>query len=348
MPRTGKGPRLYFRRDQGVWIIRDGTRQVRTGCIESDVRGAEKALQRYISGKHEPAGSSRPDEVTLVDVLLLYARDRKATLARPRELGYHIDALTPFWGLRKVSEIRGETCRAYVKRRTTPSMARHELETLRAAVNHYHAEMGLDVVPKFTLPEKGAPRERWLTRSEVARLLQVCRRSKRLRHIARVILIGVYTGTRCGAILKLQWMPNTTGGYVDLEKGVMYRRAPSAKRTKKRQPPVRIPSKLLGHMKRWHKLDRSDTSEKRVSHLIHYNARPVVQLRNSWPTVRKAAGLGNDVVIHSLRHTAATWRMLNGADMWQTAGFLGMTYKTLEETYGHHHVDYQKDAAEAL
>ncbi len=54
-----------------------------------------------------------------------------------------------------------------------------------------------------------------------------------------------------------------------------------------------------------------------------------------------------------LRHTfcailAQTWLMQAGADLWDAAGFLGMTVKQLEETYGHHHPDYQREAAEAL
>ena len=36
--------------------------------------------------------------------------------------------------------------------------------------------------------------------------------------------------------------------------------------------------------------------------------------------------------------------MQNGTDPWQAAGYLGMSLKTLLETYGHHHPDHLKDA----
>src|SRR5438874_9611872 len=49
--------------------------------------------------------------------------------------------------------------------------ARRRLEDLRAAVNAYHAEHTLSVVPKITLPPKSEGRHRWLTRNEAARLL---------------------------------------------------------------------------------------------------------------------------------------------------------------------------------
>jgi len=47
------------------------------------------------------------------------------------------------------------------------------------------------------------------------------------------------------------------------------------------------------------------------------------------------AGLGDDVLRHSLHHTAATWLMQAGVDMWEAAGWLGMTVEQLEANYGH-------------
>ncbi|WP_346432156.1 hypothetical protein [Faunimonas pinastri] len=43
----------------------------------------------------------------------------------------------------------------------------------------------------------------------------------------------------------------------------------------------------------------------------------------------------------------ATWLMQAGVDLWDAAGSLGMTVAQLEATYGHHHVDLQKQSATA-
>jgi hypothetical protein len=40
--------------------------------------------------------------------------------------------------------------------------------------------------------------------------------------------------------------------------------------------------------------------------------------------------------------------MQSGTDLWQTAGFIGMTVETLEKNYGHHHPDHLADAARAM
>jgi hypothetical protein len=40
--------------------------------------------------------------------------------------------------------------------------------------------------------------------------------------------------------------------------------------------------------------------------------------------------------------------MQRGVPKWEAAGFLAMTEETLERVYGHHHPDYQRNAADAL
>jgi hypothetical protein len=40
--------------------------------------------------------------------------------------------------------------------------------------------------------------------------------------------------------------------------------------------------------------------------------------------------------------------MQAGTDMWQAAGYLGMTVEMLSERYGHHHPDHLADARKAF
>lgn len=277
----------------------------------------------------------------------VYAMERAPHTAKPKLIAEHIEFLAPWWGTRKVSEIKGATCRKYVESRKSVSLARRELETLRAAVNYFHKEYGLDPLPAFTMPEKATPRTRWLTRSEAARLLWKARHNK---HLARFILIGLYTGTRSGAILKLSWMPSTDGGHVDLERGVLFRLGEGQRETKKRQPPVKIPGRLLAHMRRWHAKDK-------VRYVINWNGSKVLSVKKAFRNACKEAKLGEfdkngkfktDISPHTLRHTCATWLMQGGCEKWDAAGFLGMTVDVLERVYGHHHPEFQSGATAAL
>ena len=72
------------------------------------------------------------------------------------------------------------------------------------------------------------------------------------------------------------------------------------------------------------------------------------KIRSAWEGILEDAGLDEDVVRHTLRHTAATWLMQQGTDLWEAAGWLGMTVEQLEENYGHHHPDFQNEAAQAF
>src|SRR5271168_2216711 len=73
-----------------------------------------------------------------------------------------------------------------------------------------------------------------------------------------------------------------------------------------------------------------------------------ISVRKGFSAAVEAADIGKHVTSHALRHTAATWLMQRGVDPWQAAGFLGMTVQTLEQVYGHHHPDFQREAAQGF
>lgn len=344
MPRPKKPPRLEIRSEGGkrVWVIRDGQRYKRTGCAEDNASGAHQALARYLTERFAPDTSIRhASKAEIATILGIYWRTHKDSVARPAELRSRLQRLEAFWGDKFASDVKGDACRQYVKERGARIAARRELETMRAAVNYYAREYGLDVTPKFTLPEDSQSRERWLTRSEAAKLLWAAYRSPFHKHLVRFILIGLYTGTRHKAILSLQWMPNTTGGWVDLEKGVLYRRGTGQRETKKRRPPSRIPPRLLAHLRRWEMVGRGSR------YIVQYDGRPIQRIEKAFRAVRKRAGLSDDVTPHCMRHSRCTWLLERGVPIWEVAGSLGMTVQMVESVYGHHAADFQRKAAEA-
>ncbi|TMK47920.1 MAG: hypothetical protein E6G70_13015 [Alphaproteobacteria bacterium] len=75
------------------------------------------------------------------------------------------------------------------------------------------------------------------------------------------------------------------------------------------------------------------TATKSVVNRIHDGQPLAGKIRSAWEGILQDAGLGEDVVRHSLRHTAATWLMQAGVDMWEAAGGLGMTVEQLEASY---------------
>lgn len=345
MPRRKLPPRLYLRRGRAPgWVIRDGPREVRTGYgpeyseLSDEV---QQAFADYLTARLErPAGPRTPEGLKVGEALAFYGKEHAPHTAAPRRIGECIRALAPFWGELPVSAVTGNTCRRYVKARgVKDGTARRELGTLRAALRYCETEGYLTAAPRVWLPEKPAGRERWLTRSEAARLLNAARRLSRGRHLARFILIALYTGTRKRAILSLQWQPNTDGGHVDLEHGVMYRQSQFSRRTKKRQTPVRLPRQLLAHLRRWQRASRQ--------HVVEYDGEPVREIRKAWAAAITAAGI-EPATPHCLKHSAVTWSMQRGGDMWAKASYFGTSRDTLERVYGHFHPDHQRSAVEAM
>jgi integrase len=106
------------------------------------------------------------------------------------------------------------------------------------------------------LPDAPEARERWLTRDEAAGLIRAAWRLRRdsgipgmpgrytSRHIARYILIALYTGSRNGDICGAALMPTIGRGYVDLDRGIFKRKPDNKRATSKRQPTVPIPPRL--------------------------------------------------------------------------------------------------------
>lgn len=251
-----------------------------------------------------------------------------------------------------------------------PATSARELAVLKAACGYCYRVGKLDRPIPVTLPRVGSRRERHLTRSEAAALLAAAlgfyhdgtrwRRAIEVRpnwrsysshhagiehaarlHLARFILLGIYTGTRHAAILKLQWLRNTSGGFVDLDAGVIHRRPAAAIETSKRRPPVPIPPRLLPHLKRWRRLT--------ARYVVEWRGAPLAGLiRTSWENARDRAGLSADVTPHVLRHTCATWLLQRGVSVYDVAGLLGCSEQVVRDTYGHHAQDHLRAAVAAF
>jgi integrase len=352
MPRQPSPPRLWKRPERrdnsgklthaSTWIILDGGRQISTGLDASDVIGAQKALADYINRKHTESITKGPrsaENISVSDVLHLYVRDVAPTHANPKAAFRVFKRLATFFGDKYLSQINGQLCREYAATRSAAYSPRRDLEELRAAINYHHREGLHDTVIKVWLPPKAQPRERWLTRNEVAKLVKAAYRfsepynRKRSKvHIARFILIAVYTGSRAGVIAQAALQKEIGRPYFDLDSGLFYRRPEGAAETRKRRPTIKVPPRLLVHLRRWKRLG--------ARYAVEWLGRPVQRVDESFRFLVEEVGLEGQVIPHTLRHTCATWLMRAGADPWQAAGFLGMTIVTLERTYGHHHPDH--------
>jgi integrase len=334
-----------------MWNIRDGQRTIGTGCVESDRREAERKLASYITGKHDPKATrsgGNPNAIKVADALSVYMTEKIAHTTRPRAGIAMIENLGAFFGEHTIGELNGALQREYVKQRGSQSAARRELETLGAAINYHIRDMvgGVQTLFRPVLPAESPARQRWLTRSEAARLIWAAWRKRcdhngedwgrhTSRHIARFILVGLYTGTRAGAICGAALIPTIGRGYVDLEAGHFVRLAYGKRETNKRQPPVDLPPRLLAHLRRWQRLGISRNA------IVEFHGKPVEKINNGWTAVVEAAGLATDikerkVIPHTLRHTSISWYLRSGVPIDRVSDYCGVSIHIIKKVYGHH------------
>ena len=359
MSNAAKPARLWLRdvRGKKLWYIRDDGRKITTGCGADDRAGAEERLAEYITARVKPRHDSGrdPAAITIAELLNIYQQDRGAKIASPQELGQRVTALLGFFGTKPVTALNKRLCRDYAVHRGSDHAARRQLEDLRAALGHAYEEkiLATDFRRDIELPPKAAARERWLTRSEAARLIRAAWRYREIQnfrgtnrktrqHVARFILVALYTGTRSAAVCGAAMGPAVGRGYVDVDQGVLYRRAPGSTETNKRQPPVRLPNRLLAHMRRW---KRRGISAKAV---VEFNGEPVLSVRKAFARCVAEAGLEGKVSPHTLRHTAITWALQNGASIWDVSGFFGVSPQVILRVYGHHCPERHKAVADAI
>jgi integrase len=366
MARHSKGAHLWLRpaRDRGergveraAWVIKDDGRQIATGCGSTERQEAERALADYIASKYEPARRERDiAEIPVADVISIYLDDVAPGQARPEKAAERCCRLLDFFGEMRLSEVNGSTCRAYAESRGSNGGARRDLQDFQAAINHSAKEGLHRALVRVALPPKGHARQRWLSRSELAKLVWTCWRAREvqngqptdkrpLRHLARALLLATYTGSRPGAVLNASWRQGPGLSWLDLDSGVFHRHADGKEQTNKRQPTVRLAPRLLAHLHRWKRLD--DAQARPQDYVITFRGAKVASVKTALNTACKLAGVDH-ATMYSLRHTTASWEVAKGRPTRMVADFLGTSEQMILNHYGHLAPGYQIEIAESI
>jgi integrase len=357
MSRPPEGPKLRpNKKRHGTWYIyftdaRTGrSRERSTGT--RDRTEAHQIFAAWLSERDDiPVwdGPRRASQAAISDVLDMYLEQHAAEhTASPETAAASVKALLSWWGERTCDFIKPETCRLYVKARTTQShvlssasnhiggddkmvrrpiavaTAGRELTTLRAALGYAHKNGHLLDRPFVELPQRPPGRDRWLTRSEAARLLWESRREPHARHhLPLFILLGLATGARPSALFELRWTQ------IDFDRDRIDFNQPGRRQTSKRRPIISIPRRLRWFLLRAHARASSP-------YVLSYAGHKLTRVKVAFKAARIRAGLGSDVLPYTLRHTAGTWLAQAGVDLWVIGGWLGHTQARTTELYAHH------------
>lgn len=351
--KRNKGIHVKFRSERGTWevveYIRGKLKRHSTG--HSSLEEAEEKLAEIIVSRTTP--QTNEQYITLGEIMAYYIQEHVPTLPNAATVLKCFDRLIPFWGDLKLSDIRKKTSFDYIKHReaefkkwqkenwkntTRPlkkETVRREIEQLQAAIGEAYRDNIISICPYVWKPERAKSRTRWLTKPEAAKLLNEALKYDRVRsYLPLFILIGLHTGARSEAILNLRWP------HVDFNSNRIdfsY----NDKAGNKKAANIPIPRRLRGHLLRA-RLRGTD-----LGYVVHNNQERIKSVKNSFSTVCNRAGL-EGVTPHTLRHTAASWRIQNGQSASKVANFLGhSTSQMVEQYYGHLAPDHLEDTANA-
>lgn len=365
MPKRNRGAYLKWIETRRCWYViwyQGGhIRKKSTGT--DDRAAAEQILSQHIIEKDQPVDIVSPTRRNIADVLAAYAEEHAVHTASPASTAFNIKALIPFWGHRTVADVRPVLCREYLQyRRETAKKAgksaadatvARELGVLGAAIRHDFKQGRLASPVPIWKPPPSAPKDRWLTREEVVRLLKTARTRQRMNsntgearthsfsrwHLSFFILMALYTAARKEALLTLTW------SQVDLERGLIDLNKVGDKVTNKRRAIVPIPNRLMTFLRIAKKRAPENCAN---AYVINYYGKSVLRIDQSFRRIVKDAGL-KDVTPHTLRHTAATWMAQANVPLWVISKYLGHTSsKTTERVYAHHNPTFLMEAKDAL
>ncbi len=294
-------------------------------ALGTNERGLAEARARDIwQQRHKPA-SERVE-----DLWPAYVADRKQVVARKDRFDSLWNALAPHFGHRLGRAINREDCRDYHKARKklgrTDGTIKTELEFLRACLRHrYGAE-----APALWLPPESAPRDRHLTRAELAQLLEAIDTP----HVRLFVILAVTTGARMSAILDLTW------DRVDLTRGLIDLNPAGRHITNKRRTVVPINSRARIALEEAAPAALSD-------YVIEFDGKQIASVRKA---IRAAAARAKvPCSPHVFRHTAGVWMAEADVPMQKIAQYLGHTStRVTERTYARYSPSFMRDASKAL
>jgi integrase len=357
-------PTLELRDGRYVAVWSENRRSKRKSMGSANRAVAEQRFAQWLllGGHRGGATDGGAKALTVAELWSVYdLRHVQVEMASPETAANSWKNLEKHFGALSVSEIDQTTVDDYEEKRLDgaigkPSVSgtvRRELVALRAMLNwHTHPERGKKRLleradlPAYSLPDDSPPRDRWLTTTEIAKLMEAAAPAdgERLSRGCRFLWLALETAARKQAILDLTW------DRVDFETGMIHYAMPGRKQTKKRRPSVPISARLLPVLER---AKREATGTLVMDHGGEvWDALQVLVIRAGLAE-RQTRASGHSmkrtgISPHVLRHTAATHMARRGVPLYDIAGVLGNSLNMVEKVYAHHCPGRLRDAVNMI
>ena len=157
--------------------IRDGRSRKAQDALRATLTGlSERSPPTSHRSTEHPKTGGQLDKTTVADVVLLYVKEHAPKTKSLDFIRHTAKPIGDWWGDKTLAQINVKTCAEYVvwrvRQGVSDQTARHDLKTLRAAINYYNSsEYGpLLSLPVVTVPARwlSSCDDYYLTRKEVA------------------------------------------------------------------------------------------------------------------------------------------------------------------------------------
>ena len=182
----------------------------------------------------------------------------------------------------------------------------------------------LDVVPKLRLYKERDKMPRWLTIAEAKTLIKAAP-----QHLKDPIRFSLLSGVRKANCLDLQW------SWIDMTNNQIT--VPNYSTKANNIIVVPITDEIRKIIVR--------NTGKHETNVFTYAGKPFHQVMNeTWKTAIKSAGI-KDFRWHDLRHTWASWHVMNGTSLAELMDLAGWSTYAMVKRYAHLNVDHLRKAA---
>lgn len=310
------------------------TRQTKRASLGTAVfQEAQIRLAAFVTQnahrRNEPAR-----DTTIASVFMRYysqhSQSTRSSGPNRRALELVLEVMTPGLCVADYTLIEQKRIAAHLKQKgLSAGYSRRVMGIAAAALNWSWKNGEIDKQMPITLPPEGEGRQRTMTIEEMAKLWD----AEMPPHMRLFVALLIGTASRPEALLQL------TREQCDLTHGIIDLNPPGRERTKKRRPRVPIAHFL-----------RPFIEAAGPGPLITYHGKPIAKINKTWRTVRRNAGLPEEIVPYTIRHTMATQLITRGVPEIEVAALLGHSMPNLRTTgrYVHVQPDYLTNARKVI
>lgn len=337
----------YRRKDSPNWWIKytDASGKPTYESTGTTDRKEAEALEakRRLEVHQQRKWGIQPEH-TFDDLMVRYIEATRDDMRSPERVGFAVKRLQPFFTGKTLERLKRADVSMYIDQRKRagvgPATINRELDMLSAAINYARKRWDWDINNPCSGMSLREPegRLRWISRDEADALICEAEKDKKSPHLADFVRLALNTGCRKSELLELSW------DRVDLRGGLIYLEGQHTKSGKRRAVPLNEEARkaMLGRAR-----FRAEFCPGSLWVFAHKDGERVKYMQNGFQSACKRAGI-EQLRVHDLRHTCASWMVQQGASLMEVRDVLGHSSIEMTERYAHQAPERLKSAVGVL